>query len=195
MCCVVLFLVRRCCVLNTTLLQICRYIPSYFCILFFFLFINIAVFCSAVFGSVPRNLSLLFKLWHFFYVSPVRSPAYRYLLIPTQGPYPPLPNTFAPPDVDYPCLCTLIHTVLLSATIGTCPLSSLYPLGRKLAGLPTDGRESVAKRKTSSSQRIELRSVMTVCTTCSREFAAAGQIPSRCNLHQCGGIRLPPPCD
>ena len=47
-------------------------------------------------GSVPRNLSLLFKLWHLFCLSPVRSPVYTYLLIPTQGPYPPLPNTFCP---------------------------------------------------------------------------------------------------
>ena len=82
---------------NTTLLQIYRYILSYLPILFHVSrFINIVFFCSAVFGSLLRNLSLPFKLRHLSCLLPVRSPVYRYLPIPTQGPYPPLPNTFCP---------------------------------------------------------------------------------------------------
>ena len=93
LCCLVSYPAVR----NTTLLQIYRYIPTYLRILLHISrFINIVVFCSALFGSVPRNLSLLIKLRHLSCLSPVRSPVYRYVLIPTQGPYPPLPNTFCP---------------------------------------------------------------------------------------------------
>jgi hypothetical protein len=134
MCCV-LFLIRRCCVLNTTLLQIYRYIPSYVRILFHFSrFINIVFFCSTVFGSVPRNLSLLFKLRHLSCLLPVRSPVYRYL-IPNQGPYPPLPNTFCPSWRPTPLfVCPHPHS-LVTGNYWYLPAILLYPLVRKLAGL------------------------------------------------------------
>jgi hypothetical protein len=196
-CCVVLFLIRRCRVLNRTLLQIYRYLPSYLRILLHFSrFINIAVFCPAVFVSVPRNLSLLFKLWHLSYLSPVRSPVYRYLLTPTQGPYPPLPNTFCTSWRPTPLfVCRHPHS-LVTGHQWPLPTFLLYPLVRKLAELPTDGRESVTKRKTSSSQRIELRSVTTVCSPPALDYSLLlVRFRQGVTCSQCGGIRLPPRCD
>jgi hypothetical protein len=177
MCCVVLFLVLLCCVLNTTLLQIYRYIPSYLCILFHFSrFIHIVVFRFAVFGSVPRNL-FAFRVMAFVLFVTSTFPCVQISSYPTQGPYPPLPNTFCP---------SWRRTPLF-----VCPdTQSCYRPPLALARFPTctnwlgswlDFPQAVVNRWRREKHLPRRESNSVAWWLCSPP-AAAGQIPLRCNL-------------